>query len=147
MWAPAAPRSVAGVVDTRHGNGELLRHVVGSLARGRGRDLCGLGLAIGVRWHQPGRNLVAGDYVGCEEVVSSLFGRLRSLTDNSYAILAWTAVTSDGERAVGEYIVSARRAGRDLLSRDVCVIEVRDGSVVVARVYHGDQAAWDRFWS
>ena len=135
------------MVETRSSSEALVRRAIEQLANGSPGFPCGSLLARDVRWHEPGRSLVAGDYVGCEEVAGSLFARLRELSDGSFRVLGWDAVTVDGGREVAMYVVRARRGGRDLLSRDLCVAEIRDGSIVAAQVYHGDQHAWDRFWS
>jgi ketosteroid isomerase-like protein len=133
------------MVETRSSSEALVRRAIEQLANGF--PPCGSLLARDVRWHEPGRSMVAGDYVGCDEVAGSLFARLRELSDGSFRILEWDGVTVDDGREVAMYVVRARRGGRDLLSRDLCVAEIRDGSIVAARVYHGDQHAWDRFWS
>lgn len=124
----------------------LVRRAIEGLTSGGGRNLCGTVLARSVRWHEPGRNLVAGDYEGCDEV-GSLFGRLRDLSEGTYGVIEWETVATAGHRVIALYAVRARRQGRDLLSRDVCVADVSDGAVVSAQVFHADQRAWDRFWS
>jgi ketosteroid isomerase-like protein len=135
------------MVAVRHGNGELLRRTIEALSGGVAAGLCGALLDPDVLWQEPGRNRISGDYGGCDEVVNGLFERIRQLSDGTYGIVGWESVTSDADRAVGVYVVEARREGRDLRSRDVCVIEVRAGVIVAGRVYHGDQHAGDRFWS
>lgn len=132
--------------DAGGGRG-IVRRLIEDLLAGGSAPPCGALLAADVRWHEPGRSLVAGEYVGCDEVAVSLFGRLRELSGGTVRVLEWDATTVDGGREVAMYVVRARRDGRDLLSRDVCVAEIRDGTVVVAQVYHADQHAWDRFWS
>ena len=108
---------------------------------------CGSLLAADVCWHEPGRSLVAGDYQGCDEVRGSLFARLRELSGGTFRVTDWDGVSTDPTREVAVYVVQARRGGRDLLSRDVCVADVRDGTITAVQVYHADQHAWDRFWS
>ncbi|MBI2777303.1 MAG: hypothetical protein HYX57_08630 [Chloroflexi bacterium] len=134
------------MLDTSHAGDAIVRRAIDELSAG-GRGLCGTILATDVRWHEPGRSLVAGDYQGCDEVEGSLFTRLRELSDGTFAVVAWEGVSVDGGRAVAMYVVRATRAGRDLLSRDVCIVEIRDGAIAEAQVYHADQHAWDRFWS
>ena len=134
------------MVEIRTASDGLVRRAIEALSTGGG-GLCGVVLASGVSWHEPGRSLVAGDYVGCEEVVGSLFARLRDLSGGTFRVLEWEALTLDPGREVAMYVVRARRNGRDLLSRDVCVAEIRDGLLVAAQVFHADQHAWDRFWS
>jgi ketosteroid isomerase-like protein len=124
----------------------LVRRAIEGFTRESGVAPCRL-LSADVRWHEPGRSLVAGDYEGCDEVRSSLFGRLRELSGGTFQVIDWDGVVTDGPREVAMYVVRARRGGLDLLSRDVCVAELRDGAIAAARIYHADQHAWDRFWS
>ena len=135
------------MVEIADVTGSLVRRAIEALVRGDAGGLCGSILAPEVRWHEPGRSLVAGEYIGCDEVVGSLFARLRELSGGSLAVTDWDGSTLDAKREVATYVVRARRGGRDLLSRDVCVAEIRDGAIVAGQVYHADQHAWDRFWS
>ena len=48
-------------------------------ADGAKARLCGRLLQPDLRWHEPGRNLIAGDYAGCDEVVGHLFARLADI--------------------------------------------------------------------
>ena len=125
----------------------LVRRAIEGLTAGAESAPCGRLLAPDVRWHEPGRSLVAGDYQGCAEVVSSLFTRLRELSSGTFRVIEWEDVTVHADREVAMYVVHARRRGRDLLSRDICVAEIRAGVVAAARTFHADQHAWDRFWS
>jgi ketosteroid isomerase-like protein len=125
----------------------LVRRAILELLRATGTASCGSILAPGVRWHEPGRSLVAGDYEGCDEVRSSLFARFRELSGGTFRVTGWDGVRTDETREVAMYVVQARRGGRALLSRDVCVADVRDDLITAVQVYHADQHAWDRFWS
>lgn len=135
------------MVEIRTARDGLVRRAIETLTSGPTSPPCGSLLAADIRWHEPGRSLVAGDYLGCDEVTGSLFARLRDLSGGTFRVLEWDGVTLDAEREVAMYVVRARRNGRDLLSRDVCVAQVRDGLIALAQVFHGDQHAWDRFWS
>lgn len=128
-------------------NPPLVRRAIEALAHGDGLPLCASILGGDLRWSEPGRSLVAGDYVGCHEVVTALFGRLAELSDGTFRIATWEVVTAGVDHETGMYVTSARRNGRDLLSRDVCVVQIRDGRIVRGLVYHADQRAWDAFWS
>lgn len=135
------------MVELRNATEGLVRRAIEELTAGARAAPCGELLAVNVRWHEPGRSLVAGDYEGRDEVCSSLFGRLRELSGGTFRVTEWDGITIHDAREVAMYVVRARRAGRDLLSRDVCVAELRDGAIAAARIYHADQHAWDRFWS
>ena len=135
------------MVETRSGIGGLVRRAMEELATTSLEGVPESVLATDVRWHEPGRSLVAGDYLGRDEVSGALFARLRELSGGTFQVVEWDGLSIDDDREVAVYVVRARRHGRDLLSRDVCVAEVRDGAIVAAQVYHADQHAWDRFWS
>jgi ketosteroid isomerase-like protein len=124
-----------------------VRKAIEALLAGNRADLCGGLLHADVRWREPGRSLVAGEYRGCDEVIAGLFGRLRELSGGTLTLVAWDTLAIDGANYVAVYVVAARRRGRDLLSRDVCVVQVRDGSIVSGQAFHANQQAWDRFWS
>ena len=135
------------MVEIRSGTGGLVRRAMEELATASLEGPFASALAADVRWHEPGRSLVAGDYLGRDEVTGSLFARLRELSGGTFCVVEWDGLSIDDGREVAVYVVRARRQGRDLLSRDVCVAEIRDGAIVAAQVYHADQHAWDRFWS
>jgi uncharacterized protein len=135
------------MVEIRNASEGLVRRAIEELTTGVRAAPCGELLAADVRWHEPGRSLVAGEYEGRDEVRTSLFGRLRELSGGTFRVIDWDAFTIHPAREVAMYLVQARRSGRDLLSRDVCVAELRDGVIAAARIYHADQHAWDRFWS
>jgi ketosteroid isomerase-like protein len=134
-------------MNARNAETPLVRRAVEALSRGGGLPLCDSIVDCGVRWREPGRSLVAGDYIGCDEVATALFGRLAELSDGTFRVATWEAVTTGADHETGMYVSSARRNGHDLLSRDVCVAEIRDGRIVRAQAYHADQRAWDAFWS
>lgn len=125
----------------------LVRRAIDALSRRDGPPLCGAVLDTRVHWREPGRSLVAGEYIGCDEVETALFGRLAQLSDGSFEVIEWEAVTVGAEHETGVYVSRARRKGRDLLSRDVCVVAIRGGRIVDGQIYHADQRAWDAFWS
>jgi ketosteroid isomerase-like protein len=135
------------MVEIRSAADGVVRRTIERLTLAAQDAPCGELLTVDVRWHEPGRSLVAGDYEGCDEVRSSLFGRLRELSGGTFRVTEWDGATIHDGREIAMYVVRARRAGRDLLSRDVCVAELRGGAIAAARVYHADQHAWDRFWS
>jgi ketosteroid isomerase-like protein len=135
------------VVTSQPADPGVVRRLLDDLADAGGADRPVALLAPDVRWDEPGRNLIAGEYRGRDEVVGSLFRRLHDLTAGSFRISAWDGVVAEDDRAVAMYTVVAHRDGRDLLSYEVCVLRLEDGLVRSARMLHGDQHAWDRFWS
>jgi len=124
----------------------LLRQAIEGLANGDQQALCGRVLRPNLRWHEPGRNLVAGDYSGCQEVVGHLFARFAELSGGTFRVEV-TGVAASDSQAIGVYTTHAQRRGLTLASHDVCVADLADGSIASARIYHSDQHAWDRFWA
>lgn len=98
-----------------------------------------------VRWHEPGRNLISGDYVGSEEVLL-LVARRANLTGGTFR-LDLRYRMAQGATAVGLTTATAARLGRSLASPDLWVVTVRNGRIDEAWSYHQDQHGWDRFWS
>jgi ketosteroid isomerase-like protein len=93
------------------GNGTpLVRQALEGLAAGGAANLCGRLLRADLRWHEPGRSLVAGDYSGCEEVIGHLFARLSELSEGTFGLQVET-VASDDTHAIGLYTSRATRGG------------------------------------
>ena len=102
--------------------------------------------APSVTWHEPGRNVLSGDYEGCTEVVLHLVARLAELTGGTFRLDLCNSMAR-GTTGVGLMTATASRHGRVLMSRDVLVATVRRGRIEEAWSYHHDQHAWDQFWS
>ncbi len=111
-------------------------------------DLDTLGRRVftpGIRWHEPGRNLIAGDYEGNQEVLL-LVARRAELTGGTFRVDLRFRMAR-GATAVGLTRATGARLGCSLKSPDLLVVTVSHDRIDEAWSYHHDQHGWDRFWS
>jgi hypothetical protein len=78
-------------------------------------------------WHVGGRNQLAKDYRGRDEVYG-FFGRLLELTEGSFH-LDLHAVLADDEHGVALVATSASRGGKSVRINEAHVYHLRDGRV------------------
>jgi uncharacterized protein len=78
-------------------------------------------------WHIGGRNQLAKDYRGRDEVYG-FFGRLLELTDGTFHIDLHT-VFADAEHGVALVATSASRGGKSVRINEAHVYHLRDGRV------------------
>ena len=96
-------------------------------------------------WRIPGRNEVAGTYVGREAALAVL-RRAAELTGGTYrADLHWAV--ADEEHVVAAYRASGRRGDLTLEIDQALVVRVADGRWVEVDAVPFDQHAFDEFWS
>ena len=127
-----------------HPNEILLRNVYAAAAGGDVEELRQL-IHPEVVWHVPGRNALAGDYKGFDEVLA-LFGQLAALTDGTFRSELHDVVAGD-EHVVGLHAERAQRAGRSLQARLALIGHVRDGRLAEVWEGHLDAEAFDSFWT
>jgi ketosteroid isomerase-like protein len=127
-----------------HPNAERLLRGFGAFIQ---RDLEALHelFARDVRWEIPGRNALAGTYVGIEEVLAML-ARALELSDGTYRT-DLEFVLADDEHAVASYRATGSRDGHELDQEQVLVCRFADDRIVDVRALPVDQAAFDSFWS
>ena len=126
-----------------HPNEELVRK---GYAAFLGGDLAALNdlFADDIVWHAPGRNQVAGDYRGKDEVFGVL-AKVFELTGGTFS-LEIHDVLADDEHAVVLARATAEREGRKLDDKSVQVFHIKDGKVTEQWLHPGDQYAGDEFW-
>ncbi|MGY1605803.1 MULTISPECIES: nuclear transport factor 2 family protein [unclassified Geodermatophilus] len=127
-----------------HPNEVLLRDLYAAAAAGDVETLRRL-FHPELVWHVPGRNVLAGDYKGFDEVVA-LFGRLAALTEGTFRSDLHDVVAGD-EHVVGLHTERGQRAGRSLEARLALIGHVRDGRLSEVWEGHLDAEAFDAFWS
>ncbi len=98
-----------------------------------------------VVWHVPGRNAIAGDHTGLDEVVA-YFERRRALTDATFRVLV-RAVLADDELVMQLADGVAERDGRQFDWRTVGVFRIADGRIAECWLVPFDQYAFDEIWS
>ncbi len=96
-------------------------------------------------WHNPGRNLLAGDYTGRDETFG-LFQKEFELSGGTYAPTIHDIMASD-EHVVALMHVNSEREGRKLDMDYVLVFHVKDAKFTEGWDLWADQHAYDEFWS
>jgi uncharacterized protein len=126
-----------------HPNEELVRK---GYAAFLGGDLAALNdlFAEDIVWHAPGRNQIAGDFRGKDEVFG-VFAKVFELTGGTFS-LEIHDVLADDEHAVVLARATAEREGRKLDDKSVQVFHITDGKVTEQWLHPGDQYAADEFW-
>jgi YbgC/YbaW family acyl-CoA thioester hydrolase len=99
-----------------------------------------------ISWHIPGRNAIAGDYQGIDDVIA-YFARRRDLAGGTFrmhprGILTgdgeWVAALTDGEAVIG---------GRTLTWSTVGLYRLRDGRIAACRLLPFDAETFDAVWT
>ena len=125
-----------------HPNEDLLRKGYAAFAEGDLETVMGL-FADDIKWHVPGRNPLAGDYSGKEEV-GAFFSRFMELTNGTFRIDVHDVLAND-DHGVALIHSTAQREGKSLDSNDVHVWHISDGRATEHWIHPGDQYAADEF--
>ena len=129
---------------TDHPNLELLRRGYAAYSSGD-MDTINELFADDVVWHVAGRNPLAGDYNGKEQVFG-FFAKLQEMSEGT-SKLDVHDLLADDEHGVALVAESATRGGRSLESNATHVLHLRDGKVTEFWDARPDQYAADEFWS
>jgi uncharacterized protein len=110
-------------------------------------DMATLGTIVGehVVWHQPGANRYSGERRG-RNAVFEMLGAMMQSTAGTFAIDTVHSIMGNGEMVAASIHFSARCDGRSMSMGGVDVLRVKDGAIVEAWLFSGDQAAEDEFW-
>ncbi|HLX34077.1 MAG TPA: nuclear transport factor 2 family protein [Candidatus Limnocylindrales bacterium] len=93
-------------------------------------------------WHEPGRNVLTGEYVGADAVFG-LFDRIATMTDGRFETRLHDAL-ANGRHLVAIYDLTVSRGKRRLTMSRVNLYDVLpDGRVTQRWGYVGDQTAFD----
>jgi ketosteroid isomerase-like protein len=103
-------------------------------------------LADDVHWHVPGRNAIAGDYLGIEAVLT-YFRRRRELVDRTFRMHTGDVLVGDGDRIAALTDGTAVVDGVQRRWSTVGVYQIRDGRVAGCWLLPLDPAAFDDIWS
>jgi ketosteroid isomerase-like protein len=130
-------------MSVTHPNAERLLRGFGAFIQ---RDLDALHelFAPDVRWEVPGRNVLAGTYVGIDEVLAML-GRTLELSGGSYRT-ELQFVLADDDNAVAAYRATGSRDGVELDLDQVLLCRFADDRIVEVRALPVDQTVFDDFW-
>ena len=128
-----------------HPNEERFRAGYAAFASGDMEALQKEYLTPDVVWHSVGRNPLAGDAVGIEEVMAN-FKKTFELSGGTFSIEIHDCVAND-EHGVVLGTSRGERNGRTLAQRYMHAAHFRDGKISESWVYPEDQYANDEFWS
>ena len=105
-----------------HPNEELARRGYDAFSNG---DIDALRpvVADNTIFHEPGRNSVAGDYQGIDQMLG-FFGTVAERSGDTFRVTVHDVVAND-EHAVGLHLSEGERAGRRLHSQQTLVLHVR----------------------
>ncbi len=126
-----------------HPNEELIRRGYDAFLSNDMATLNDL-FADDIQWHAPGRNQVAGDFRGKDEVFAA-FGKVFELTGGTFRLEIHDVLAND-THAVVMARVTGEREGLKLDDNSVQVFHLADGKVTAQWLYPGDVYANDQFW-
>jgi ketosteroid isomerase-like protein len=99
-----------------------------------------------VEWHVPGRNAIAGDYRGVEEVMS-YFARRRDHAGRTFRMHPGDVLSGEGDRVAVLTDGSARIDGRDERWSTVGLYRFAGDRIAGCWLLPLDAAAFDRIWA
>jgi ketosteroid isomerase-like protein len=98
-----------------------------------------------IEWHVPGRNAIAGDYRGADEVMA-YFARRRDHAARTFRMHPGDVLVGEGDRVAVLTDGSATIGGREERWSTVGLYRVDDGMVAGCWLLPLDPAAFDRIW-
>ena len=125
-------------------NAELIRNGYAAFNKADIAALTDL-FAEDVKWHSPGRGVMAGDYEG-RDATFAYFGQLHELTSGTFRANL-SSLVAEGDTVIGRQTNTATRGNKELKGNVCLAFEMRDGKVVEASEYQYDLYGWDEFWS
>jgi ketosteroid isomerase-like protein len=93
-----------------------------------------------------GNNPVSGEYKGVDEILG-YYGRLFELTDGTFAAELQSVQAEGDDTVVAKHRERAQRGGKTLDDDETLTFTLADGQFTRLVEKHGDQAAYDAFWS
>jgi ketosteroid isomerase-like protein len=103
-------------------------------------------LTADVAWHVPGRNAIAGDYLGIDEVMA-YFARRRDLAARSFRMEPGEVLVGDGDHVAVLTDGVAVVAGSEERWSTVGLYRISGRRIAACRLLALDQAAFDRIWA
>jgi ketosteroid isomerase-like protein len=127
-----------------HPNVELFRRTYRAFTSGD-FDALGEVFAEDTVWHNPGRNLISGDFVG-REAAFAAFAKEFELSGGTYSPTIHDVVAND-EHIIALMHATAEREGKKLDMDYALIFHVKAGRLTEGWDLWTDQAAVDEFWS
>ena len=103
-------------------------------------------LADDIEWHVPGRNAIAGDYRGLDEVLGYM-RRRRDLANRSFRLHPGDVLTGDGEHVAVLTDGTATIGGAERRWSTVGLYRLRGERVAGCWLLPLDPVAFDEIWS
>jgi ketosteroid isomerase-like protein len=103
-------------------------------------------LAPDIEWHVPGRNAIAGDYRGIDEVMA-YFARRRDHATGSFRMHPGDVLVGDGDRVAVLTDGTATIGGREERWSTVGLYRLAGERVAGCWLLPLDPAAFDRIWA
>ena len=128
---------------TEHPNAALIRRGYQAFNTGDIATLVEL-FAEDIVEHQPGHNIMSGDYKGLAAVLG-FYGRLAAETGGTFRAELERLLAND-QRVVSVHHTTAQRNGKALDCRTSLLFEIRDGKVVDVDTLDEDIDAWEDFF-
>ena len=99
-----------------------------------------------IEWHVPGRNAIAGDYRGVDEVMA-YFARRRDHAARTFRMHPGDVLVGEGDRVAVLTDGTATIGGREERWSTVGLYRLADGAVAGCWLLALDLAAFDRIWA
>ena len=123
-------------------NAELIRRGYAAFNSGDVDTLVEI-FAEDIVWHVPGSSKLAGDHIG-RDATLAMFGAYGAAAEGSLKANLIDVMASE-TNVTGWATDTAATATRSLETSAVVIFSIRDGKVVEASHYFGDQDAFDAF--
>jgi ketosteroid isomerase-like protein len=124
-------------------NAAIMRRAVDAFGSGDMATLTEL-FAPELKWHIPGRSVIAGDYNG-RDAVFGLFGKLMELTNGTFRVEAREII---GDEKGGVFVMNdtGERNGKRLDVMITIRVHLESGKFVEMWEHVADLYAYDEFW-
>ena len=103
-------------------------------------------LAPDIEWHVPGRNAIAGDYHGLDEVLA-YFGRRRDLAGRTFRLHTRDVLTGDGDHLAALTDGTATIHGAERRWSTVGLYRVRDAVIAGCWLLPLNPVTFDAIWT
>jgi len=97
-------------------------------------------------WHEPGRNIYSGDWVGWPEIRDSILALLGPLSQGTFRAELIDIAVGD-EYVVAVHHAKGERNGRTLDSTSCLVVRVARGRIEQVWTARSNQAEMEAFWT
>jgi len=97
-------------------------------------------------WHQPGRSVLSGTYIGKQKVFA-LFGKFMEISNGTFKIDSGESVLANGNVVAATLNFSATHVDGSISMKGVDIMKIVDGKIVEVHLFSEHQVAEDKFWN